>query len=570
MLSPKALSALGNGRDSTPRPKLYYLDKKLVRISKAGDYIDRRRLIQGGAQIFGRGGGGKSFGAWRNLKIACLDDGHGMLELCCKPEAAQEAIKLARERKQGHRVLHVRPGTHVYRFIKDAIKHHADGKGVVEQVVDRILEAEAVANRKNAGAVDGAFWGSSKRQLLRDCCFTDMLAHHGELSLVRLLQYIQSLPTSFQSLNQPHRHAILPALEMARRNCPKDRQLEFDLAERYFTSEIPLLSPETRSSISINASVSLNPLLRYPLIDLLDGQGEEIDPGKCIDENKIVVLDISSKVYGETVAKIAGVLFKVGFQEALHRRYMRNDNRQYDEHNLFGIWADESQNFISPSDLRFVDTCRSTRGYLVYSTQNLSGYIEELGSTAQAEKIVQTLLANLNIIIGHANACAITNEWLSKRIASEWMDIPNDSYQRDPESGELVHGGRSYHRQLVPQFPPETFMHLQHGSETSKPKFVAEAVVTMGTPLKNGKRGIIVGFPQKEHPRVISVLWEKTPFARNWVRHVKVLSVIRHIWRWDAFMPKFRLWANFWSDGLIFPDVSKDEMFRDWEEGHNA
>jgi hypothetical protein len=173
--------------------------------------------------------------------------------------------------------------------------------------------------------------------------------------------------------------------------------MELRLASDYITKEVPNLSDKTRSSIQITATVGLNPLLRYPLIDLFDGE-TTVDPETMIQRKKIVIIDIPSKVYGETVAKIAGGMFKLAFQQQLHRRWMKNKGHE-DELTPFGIWADECQNFITESDLRFADTCRSTRGYSVYATQNLPGLVYELGSGAKAEKIVDSFACRSTFLI---------------------------------------------------------------------------------------------------------------------------------------------------------------------------
>jgi hypothetical protein len=576
MFIPKALPPSEKRIEFSRRTRLYKLDQPLLRLSKAGDFITRRDLVRGGVQIFGGPGSGKTSSSWKLWKRVALLDGHGMLELTCKENAVKHALEMAELCGRSKDVIHVKIGTHVFRFIQDAIKHHGSGKGVVEQIIERLDEAAHIANRKHSGAPSDEFWVNSKKQLMRDGTFVDMLANDGELSLLRLLDYIQTLPTNPGSLESPEHHSILKALTIAEKKCPENRRGELGLAKSFFTKEIINVGDRCRSSIQITASVALNPLLRYPLVDLFDGDGIEIDPEECIRENKIVILDVPSKVYGETVSKIAGCIFKLAFQQAVHRRWSKHTGDP-DELAPFGIFADESHYFISESDLKFVDTCRETRGYIFYATQNLPGYEHELGATPQAKKIVETLLANLGIIIGHQNpdnGKDGTNQWLCERIGKEWAwvrslsPVHNQDHENVGEFGRQDEFQHGFNQQQIYQFYPDIFLSLQCGTNASNPPNEVEAVVfNNGKVMKhNGKRALVCAFSQFNFSKPVRTYkTESRPTARNWRGYVDFREMLRAVFLakdQDYGCDTFYRWANFWTDGTFMRSAAGGEQWR--------
>jgi hypothetical protein len=536
-------------RKGVERKKLYSLSKPLIRLSRAGDFVYRRDLVRGGVLFLGSPGSGKTsdMKVWQAI---CWSDQHAALILSCKPETVEEALAVAEQVGRLDDVMIVRPGGYVLKFLADAIKHHGNTKGVVEQVVERLMEAEEIATRKYGGMATDDFFIPAKKGLIRECTFVDMMAHDGEVSLLRILLYIQTLPTSLAALEDPNRCEILKALELAEQKCPESRRGELALARDYFTKEIPNLSDKTRSSIQITATVGLGPLLRFPLVDLFDGTGEEIDPAECIRQRKIVIVDVPVKVYGETIAKVAGVIYKKVWADTLHRRWQTWDGDP-DDMPLCGIWVDESQTMVTLSDLSYVDTCRSTRGYLAYATQNLPGFINELGGNEKARHITDTLLANLTIHVAHNNKCPQTNKYMSDVIGKEIVRRRAWGHNAgDDGRGGINHAyNEGWTEVWEYQSPSDVFQKLQCGGMASDPPLTVEGIIYVaGRTFKhNGKRYLKMRFRQDGFRPNVAVFAEKIPEARNWSPHVPCTELGKAIFRRsDDQHALFTRWCEFW------------------------
>jgi hypothetical protein len=283
-------------------------------------------------------------------------------------------------------------------------------------------------------------------------------------------------------------------------------------------------------------------------VDIFDG-ATTVDPATCIRERKIVIVDISAKVYGETIAKIAGVMFKKGWADALHRRWLDWDGDP-DDMPLCGVWADEAQNFVTESDLRFVDTCRSTRGYLVYATQNLPGFQHELGGNEKARHIMDTLLGNLTINIGFQNKCHATGEWFQNTIGKElvWRKNFGQTYG---QGNRVANANVGF--SLVEEFqcPARAFFGLQCGGERSKPRLTVEGILFMGGRefKHNGKRFLKLRIRQGKPSPNIAVFLEHHPEARNWARHVNWWEIPRAFaFDRNNYDRLFLQWGEHWVD----------------------
>ncbi|MCA9639499.1 MAG: TraM recognition domain-containing protein, partial [Myxococcales bacterium] len=91
------------------------------------------------------------------------------------------------------------------------------------------------------------------------------------------------------------------------------------------------------------------------------------------------------------------------------------------------LWADEAQNFVSSYDQQFATTCRGARVALVYLTQNCSNFVAALGGSDKGRAETDSLFANLNTKILHANGDPVTNQWAATLIGRTRQHFANSS-----------------------------------------------------------------------------------------------------------------------------------------------
>jgi hypothetical protein len=78
--------------------------------------------------------------------------------------------------------------------------------------------------------------------------------------------------------------------------------------------------------------------------------------------------------------------------------------------------------------MMFQTTCRSARVATVLLSQNISNFIAALGAGEKGKAEADSLFANLNTKIFHANSDPITNEWAATTIGKSRQFLINASH----------------------------------------------------------------------------------------------------------------------------------------------
>ncbi len=239
------------------------------------------------------------------------------------------------------------------------------------------------------------------------------------------------------------------------------RQRDYELCADYALLEFPALSDKTRSII-VSTFTSMVDVFQRSVLRELFCTTTNVTPEAAAD-GKIIVIDLPVKEYGE-VGRLAQVLMKYVFMRAIERRPPLDGMRP-----VF-LWADESQNFTSPYDFQFQTTARGARVCTVYLTQNLSNYYATLGAGEEGRASADSLLANLNTKIIHANGDPVTNEWAAGLIGRSRQYFINAS-RSQPEDmfsallglrgGSQASGGIT--ETMEYEVPPQRFTTLRKG-----------------------------------------------------------------------------------------------------------
>ena len=382
-----------------------------------------------GAQVFGATGSGKTTGSGYRLARAFLLAGMGGLILTAKPDECSQWVRYCQEAGRLHDlVVFSATGPWRFNFLNYELHRSGPGAGLTENLVNLFSEVLQVAERQtgSGGREDEGYWRRAMRQLVRNCI--DLLVTGtGNVSIPDLYRLVVSLPTSPAQVNdsawQERSFAIqcLKAADAKSKSASRFR--DYELCADYTLLEFPGLSDKTRSII-VSTFTSMVDVFQRSVLRELFCTSSNVTPDVAT-EGKIILMALPVKEFGE-VGQLAQVLMKYVFMRSVERRVPQDDMRP-----VF-LWADESQNFTSPYDFQFQTTARSARVCTVYLTQNLPNYYATLGAGEAGKASADSLLANLNTKIFHANSDPVTNEWSSTLIGKSRQFFVNASNSQQP------------------------------------------------------------------------------------------------------------------------------------------
>lgn len=248
----------------------------------------------------------------------------------------------------------------------------------------------------------------------------------GSISISDLYRIVVSAPTSDAQLNSDgwKKHSLcyecLKAADGKRKN--KSQQRDYEIVLDYFCQEFPNLSDKTRSIIVSTFTSMVDVLNRGVLSDLFGGK-TNITPD-AIANGAIIVVDLPIKEFA-TVGQFAQVLWKTTFQRAMERRNVRKNPRP-----VF-LWADEC-NSSRPHTTSSFKRRAVPRVATVYLTQTISNFYAALGGNDLGKSQTDSLAANLNLKIMHANGDPVTNEWCSSLIGRSRQFLTNSNSTQNP------------------------------------------------------------------------------------------------------------------------------------------
>ena len=313
------------------------------------------------------------------------------------------------------------------------------------------------------------------------------VAHNG-VTLQHLHQLILDAPSSpseARSKEWAEHSFLVTCLEKAEAEIEagrvsQKRHHDFAKAVQYFTKEYPGLSEKTRSII-VSSFTSMADVLTRGEMHNLFCTGTNVFP-EMSRHGHVLVLDLPIKKWGHT-GRIAQLIFKYVWQKAMERGLSQDIKRP-----VF-LWADEAQFFMSPYDMEFQTTVRSSKVSTVYLTQNLENYYAAI----QEETRVKSILSNLNTKIFHANSDATTNEWASGMIAKSMQDNISHSNSDKEKSGIST----NFSQELRSDVEPQEFTRMRGGTDRNN-KMVDAILFQSGRIFSNGKTYLRIQFFQEQ------------------------------------------------------------------------
>lgn len=402
------------------------LSDPLLRLSRHDVWTLRDALE--GVFILGATGSGKSSGSARTLAKMMLLMQFGGLVLTAKADERGMWESFAKATGRLNDLVIFRPNmAWGFNFLDHELKRKGAGAGHTENIVNllsNVLEVSERNQQSGGGREDEGFWRRALRQLVRN--LVDLLVlSTGSVSVPDLHGMLMSAPHSQDEMRSQtwRENSFCFQCLKASDARPKTSQQEHDFAvcADYFLIEYPNLSEKTRSVIVATFTSLVDVLNRGVLRELFCTE-TNLTP-EAADEGKIIVVDMPVKEYGE-LGLISQALLKYAFQRTIERRVVSDKTRP-----VF-LWADEAQNFVTSYDMQYQTTCRSARAATVYITQNVSNFYAALGGGEKGRAEADSLFANLNTKIFHANGDPVTNEWAASLIGRTRQCFMNSNHGR--------------------------------------------------------------------------------------------------------------------------------------------
>lgn len=401
-----------------------------------------RDALEGGVQVFGSSGSGKTSGSGQALATALLRAGWGGLVLCAKEDEAARWWRYCKATGRARSFLRFDgSGARRLNFL-DYTMATQPSEGLTHNVVTLLHTVLDGAEGKIGGDTgDQAFWRASSSELLSHTIGA-LWAAHGRITLAELVEFIQSRPTQPEQVTAAAFRETFWAQTMHKaRTAPVHSlpEAEFRRIFNYFVHV--LAQPDQRTSGNIVATISarLHPFMTGKLHELFCTTTNTVP--ELTHEGAILVIDLPVQEYGEA-GVLAAQIWKYLWQLACLRRKVNGRTRP-----VF-VWADECQFFLSPHDAPFVSTSRSKRACSVYLTQNLPTYYARIQARSPQD-VADSLIGNFGTKIFHAQSDPRTNQWAADLIGkvTHWRQSEgenvNTGWNRNRNSGESSGSGSS-------------------------------------------------------------------------------------------------------------------------------
>ena len=392
-------------RSRTPQDPLSY---PLFKWSRQDSFTLRDSFS--GAIIMGATGSGKTTGSGKIFAKSMLEYGYGGLVLTAKSDEIDTWIEYAKETNRAGDLILFGPGARQsFNFLDYEMAREGNGAGLTMNVVSLLSTVLEVAERNSGsgGTGDESYWVRANRQLMRNVVDLIALAK-GRISVPDLYRVVISAPTSSAQVRsdawKKSSTCFRWLMEADKREMSPSERADFEIVADFWLIEFPNLSEKTRSVITSSFTSMIDVLNRGVLRDLFCKE-TTLTPD-AIEQGKIILVCMPVKEFGEA-GLFAQILWKYAFQKSIERRDLSKSDRP-----VF-LWADEAQNFLTSYDMEFLTTCRAARVATVFLTQNYSNFVAALGGGEKSRVETDSILANLNIKILHANGDPVTNEWAS-------------------------------------------------------------------------------------------------------------------------------------------------------------
>jgi hypothetical protein len=452
-----------------------------------------------GAFALGASGSGKSSTLIAFQTAAVMEAGYGVLVLTVKetPPDLDFYLNRARESGRENSVVLIGPGynlgCNVLRLEMEAAKLDRNGGDLAANVAFLISTIVALST-KDAQA-DQTIWRKAGEDLVRHAVSV-VYAATDDLRLDDLCDLMASLPQSIAQSHDPawqRKSRCWQLLESALRKQPHNRNVA--LAQDYLLKQFPAFPPDTHNSIFFSVSAGGISLLRRDPLYSMFFAATDYTPA-ILRSGAIILCACPVQKYQE-VGRIANCLARLSAQRMLQRQGKVEDGRP------IAIIFDESQKTLTPSDVDFGETARSTRTATIAATLTLPTICETVG-----DDLAQAFLNYLQTQVFFQSSDRKTGEYLANRCGK--ITETKESVTRGAD-GKTT---RTKHEEEVDALPSYAAHDLKTGGPAHN--YTVEGFLTVnGKKLRHGLPYLRLKFNQRNRrpwvPGYVSVVARRRP-----------------------------------------------------------
>lgn len=352
-----------------------------------------------GVMVMGASGSGKTTGPVHDIQLAEMKADFGMLNLSVKLDEAARARRLANKAGRGKDVMVMKMGGPTKMNFLDILR---------EGGPDDVVSAFKQISQALMGQIEENEWTQMSQQHLSNLVKLFILSGKRlEVSELRLAAI--DLKTQKMLLDE--------AATRISMDTPDAHTLK--MVSSYFSKEWRMMKDETKASVLMSLTPTLNPFCDGPMRELFCTD-TTFHP-KMLREGKILIMDIpcvgEQCVYGIA----ANVIMKYIVQRMIVSDY--KEGRITNERTIrpVVIIADECHYLVTVTDSEFITTSRSMRCSMFYATQQINNFYRRSGRTVEAETNI--LLSEMHgVRVMCQNGDEKTYKWFMSLLGEEWRE----------------------------------------------------------------------------------------------------------------------------------------------------
>lgn len=477
------------------------------KVSKARDPLDQpllwwtpddpltvRDLLNGGIQIFGRSGSGKTSSSGRAIAQAVLRyTKSGGLIVAAKPEdlAFWQALFKAAGR-EADLIVFGPGGDRRFNFLSYVLAMGGQTRDVTRCLT---MINETLRSSDTKGGENADFFEKEQERMIFNAVEVVKLAT-GSVSAPDIQKFITTAPQNAAQIGTPEwqkgycNQCIATAF--AKSKTPIEAH-DFQLAADYWLTEFPNMADKTRSSIQTGVMGLLHAFNMGVVRDLVSTT-TNVSPDDML-AGKFVLVNMAIAEWGDSGALVAS-----GWKYLTQRRILRRAAGEEDCINI--IWVDEAQTAVNSYDAHYLAQCRSHRGAMVYLTQSIHSYYGALHGEKGRHQ-ADALLTNFAAAkIFHALGDAQTAEWASGLLGKQRTVFVGGSMQPVENLFDEMMGKQkvstSTHENYSEVLQPNIFMNGLRTGGKANGLLCDAVVVRSGEPFSNGGNWLWVTFSQQD------------------------------------------------------------------------